>query len=191
MRKEPGCRPLVGIRSWDTLIRGGDGAGVDRRHCPGKTSCQSARHGDTESIRSRLPIDRVPLGPPPSGCYFLQPSSAPRSPAERQHVAQRPSTRPRAHADEFGWRGGSSTSTARGPSGEARGGRRGRPGSWRHQPRCQSRSAITPAACSTTSAASRIMSSRKRRPTIWTPTGWPPFSSAGTTAAGSPMKFIA
>ena len=96
-----------------------------------------------------------------------------------------------AHADEFGWRGGSSTSTARGPSGEARGGRRGRPGSWRHQPRCQSRSAITPAARSTTSAASRIMSSRKRRPTIWTPTGWPPFSSACTIAAGRPMKFMA
>ncbi len=55
----------------------------------------------------------------------------------------------------------------------------------------QSRSAITPTARSTASAASRIMSSRKRRPTIWTPTGWPLFSLAGTTAAGRPMKFMA
>ena len=55
----------------------------------------------------------------------------------------------------------------------------------------QSRSAITPTARSTASAASRIMSSRKRRPTIWTPTGWPSFSFAGTMAAGRPMKFMA
>ena len=55
----------------------------------------------------------------------------------------------------------------------------------------QSRSAMTPTARSTTSAASRIMSSRKRRPTIWTPTGWPSFSFAGTMAAGRPMKFMA